>query len=286
LHRVCGRVLVFTNSELVEYLNEDKDISFPLFATNAFAEGRGVTFLIEMNGFLVVDRDCFVKIHETDPYVRTEIDQCKFLLLSGAGSGGGDLGGVPYTPPTGGGGTGPVTPPPIGGGTPTAVTLTKSVPITDLLSDVYRYATFTFSDGSGGAYRAKLPENYPATGTLKSTVLLKWELFDPNSDNYKYWIRHVVGSGWWEDGHEAMMLQMAKFDPNSAAGDGISPASSHDMYCFPKDRANGYNFYGYAINVKGAIYNSPYGCLTVQRALEWEYFDYFDLNHQPLNLNF
>jgi hypothetical protein len=61
---VSGRVLVNTNSVFVEYLNKSKTQSLSLYTVNNLGAGKLYSFMIEIDGFLTFDPDCYVNISE------------------------------------------------------------------------------------------------------------------------------------------------------------------------------------------------------------------------------
>jgi hypothetical protein len=61
---VSGRVLVNTNSVLVEYLNKSKTQTLSLYTVNNLGAGKLYSFMIEIDGFLTFDPECYVNISE------------------------------------------------------------------------------------------------------------------------------------------------------------------------------------------------------------------------------
>jgi hypothetical protein len=68
LQAVRGRVVVFTNSTIVEFVNATLTRSIPLYSFGSYNTGQGLTFLVEVNGFLSFDVGSYFKIIEVGSY--------------------------------------------------------------------------------------------------------------------------------------------------------------------------------------------------------------------------
>lgn len=79
---VRGRVLVFTTSKQIEFLTEDLSLSIPLFGRedNPYAPIGGLTFQVELEGYLTFDEGSQIKIHDLGPYTGGDFDPTKFVL--------------------------------------------------------------------------------------------------------------------------------------------------------------------------------------------------------------
>lgn len=78
---VRGRVIVFTNSRVIEFLDEDLTQSIPLYSTDQIPERSGVVFSVELDGFLTFDGDAYVKIVELSPYVAPYFNPAAFAIV-------------------------------------------------------------------------------------------------------------------------------------------------------------------------------------------------------------
>lgn len=82
-HLVRGRVIIVTDSKVVEFLEESLMHSYPLFNFTDFTADKPLAvFLVEVNGFLTFDEGSFVKIsQELDGYQRTWFDPTAFQYV-------------------------------------------------------------------------------------------------------------------------------------------------------------------------------------------------------------
>lgn len=81
-HLVRGRVIVFTTSEVVEFLQEDLRASYPLFYFGTIPSGMGAVFMVELNGYLTFDPSSYVKItKELAPYQAAYFDPSAYKLI-------------------------------------------------------------------------------------------------------------------------------------------------------------------------------------------------------------
>lgn len=71
---VKGRVLVWTTSLKIEYLTDDLTRSIPLYSRTSLLGGYGITFMVELDGFLTFDIGSFVRIIEVGPYEKPFFD--------------------------------------------------------------------------------------------------------------------------------------------------------------------------------------------------------------------
>lgn len=84
-HFVRGRVLGFTTSRSVEFLTSDLTHSIPLYHSNGeHAAGEGLTFFLELNGFLTFDEGSEVKLIEVGPFSGGDFDPAKFKVVKSA----------------------------------------------------------------------------------------------------------------------------------------------------------------------------------------------------------
>lgn len=84
--RVRGRVLCFTTSLVVEYLEQNQKFSYPLYShAGPYPAGCGLTFQVEVSGYLTFDQDAQVKLIELDPYQRFDFDPSRFVVSAPAG---------------------------------------------------------------------------------------------------------------------------------------------------------------------------------------------------------
>lgn len=82
--RVKGRVLVFTTSANVEFLETNMRFSYPLWPlqnSSGTNPDCGLTFVVELVGWLTFDEGAQVKILEVGPFVRAEYDPSAFALV-------------------------------------------------------------------------------------------------------------------------------------------------------------------------------------------------------------
>lgn len=79
---IRGRVIVFTTSKVVEYLDDSLRHSYPLYSVDAMPSGKGLAFMVELNGFLTFDADCEVRITpELNPFKAIYYDPAAFSLV-------------------------------------------------------------------------------------------------------------------------------------------------------------------------------------------------------------
>lgn len=73
---VRGRVIVFTNSTSVEFLDNGLKRSFPLFSSaKAYPAGYGICFMVELDGYLTFDSKSHVRIsNEFKPFEAVYFD--------------------------------------------------------------------------------------------------------------------------------------------------------------------------------------------------------------------
>ena len=80
---VRGRVLVFSTSSYVEYLDEQLNRSLPLYsAAVAFPFGVGRSFCVELEGYLTFDEGSDTRVIELGPYKQFYYDPTAFALVS------------------------------------------------------------------------------------------------------------------------------------------------------------------------------------------------------------
>lgn len=79
---VRGRVLVFTSSCTVEFLDKDLTVSMPLYGRpdDKLRQDAGITFCVELDGFLTFEPASQVKIIELSKFVRGDYDPGRFAL--------------------------------------------------------------------------------------------------------------------------------------------------------------------------------------------------------------
>lgn len=75
-HPVRGRVIVFTTSKVVEFLNKDLSVSIPLFShPDPYPEKCGLVFMVELDGLLTFDEGSFYRVSdELASYERAYFD--------------------------------------------------------------------------------------------------------------------------------------------------------------------------------------------------------------------
>lgn len=71
---ICGRVLCWTNSKIIEFLNRDLTQSVPLYSRGSYSAGQGLAFSVELDGFLTFDKGSFVKVMEVAPFKSVYFD--------------------------------------------------------------------------------------------------------------------------------------------------------------------------------------------------------------------
>ena len=80
---VRGRVLVFTTSLYVEYVNKQMTQSFPLYSgAIPYGFGFGLSFCVELDGFLTFDEASHNRIVELSPYKQFYYDPRASAVVS------------------------------------------------------------------------------------------------------------------------------------------------------------------------------------------------------------
>jgi hypothetical protein len=80
---VRGRVIVFTTSKVVEFIEDHLKFSYPLYSVDSpYPAGMGLSFMVEVNGYLSFDKDSFVKITpEMSPFTALYYDPTAFAIV-------------------------------------------------------------------------------------------------------------------------------------------------------------------------------------------------------------
>lgn len=77
-----GRVIVFTTSRYVEFVENSLKFSYPLYFNDSYGPGFGLSFMVELNGFLTFDPNSFVKISpELNPFRLAYYDPTAFSVV-------------------------------------------------------------------------------------------------------------------------------------------------------------------------------------------------------------
>lgn len=82
---IRGRVIVFTTSLKVEFLEESLEYSYPLYSSaGPYPSAKALSFMVELDGFLTFDAGSQVKITELSPYEKAFFDPSFFTVVSPA----------------------------------------------------------------------------------------------------------------------------------------------------------------------------------------------------------
>lgn len=67
--RVDGRYLIVTNSEFVDLMSKSQDTTYPVLSSGE-QDSDTMAFIVEFQGYLVLDEGCSLKMLRTDDYDR------------------------------------------------------------------------------------------------------------------------------------------------------------------------------------------------------------------------
>jgi hypothetical protein len=81
---VRGRVIVFTTSRIVEYLTENEKESYPLYSQDYYQPGYGLSFMVELEGYLTFDADSFVKMRELSSFTAPYYEPTNWAVVKAA----------------------------------------------------------------------------------------------------------------------------------------------------------------------------------------------------------